>query len=106
MIEKVFQFTAMPEGKLIERVIDDENVVINHIILLPEDSLPEHYSNSNVYLIITKGELSISLGEQPTKQYPTGNMVHIPVNTKMRPHNRGSGVLEFFIVKAPHPDRG
>ncbi|MDN5277692.1 MAG: hypothetical protein PWR01_1657 [Clostridiales bacterium] len=50
MVEKKFVFQQV-DDKVIERIVDDENVNINHMILKKGDALPQHYSNSNVYMI-------------------------------------------------------
>ncbi|MBC7365008.1 MAG: hypothetical protein H5U07_10815, partial [Candidatus Aminicenantes bacterium] len=47
MIEKIYYFQPA-SAKLIERLIDDENLAINHIVLAQGDYVPEHFSNSNV----------------------------------------------------------
>ncbi|AOT68946.1 cupin domain-containing protein [Geosporobacter ferrireducens] len=103
MIEKKFSFTRGNE-KMIEKVISDENVMINHMVLPQGTGLPEHYSNSNVYMIIVRGQMSIKLGEQEVQIYDAGDIINIPFNIKMLVTNAHEDVLEFFVVKAPHPD--
>lgn len=40
---------------MIEKVIADENLHFNHIMILNKnEGLPEHFSNSNVYMIVVK----------------------------------------------------
>ncbi len=102
MIEKTYTFESS-EKKLIERIISDENVDINHVVLESKDSLPEHYSNSNVYLIILKGKLTISLNDSAKVVYASNQIINVPYNTKMHIANEEKSLLEFFIVKAPSP---
>jgi len=71
MFEKLYNFTIGDE-KNIERIIDDENLNINHMVLTKGTGLPEHYSNSNVYLIIVRGRMTIKLGEQEPAKYEGG----------------------------------
>lgn len=101
MIEKLYSYTKA-DAKVIEKLVGDDLVMINHVILAQDDALPEHYSDSNVYLIVAKGRLSIQLGDEPLAQY-TDTIVNIPYHTKMNISNKDAGLLEFFIVKAPHP---
>ena len=54
MIEQIFQM-AQNDKRTIEKVIADENVNFNHMILGKDEGLPEHFSNSNVYMTVIRG---------------------------------------------------
>ena len=77
MIEQSFKL-ARGNNKAIEKILFDENVHYLHIILNKTDGLPEHYSNSNVYMTVVRGILSIGLGDQETHEYEAGTMLKIP----------------------------
>ena len=102
MLESKQSF-AITDEKTIERLIDDENVNINHMVLNTGESLPEHYSNSNVYMIVVRGIISLQLDEQDTHRYPQGSIISIPFNIKMNVYNEQKETLEFFVVKSPCP---
>lgn len=103
MKSKIYHFSSQEE-KLIERIVDQKEVQINHIILPGGDKVPEHYSNSNVYLIVIRGRMSLTLkGEKG--EYAGGNIIQIPYQTRMLIENQGKETLEFFVVKAPHPEQ-
>lgn len=102
MIEKIYKFTQADE-KTIEKVIDDEHINLVHMILNKGESLAKHYSNSNIYMIITRGIMSIKLDDQDFNVHTSGNILNIPYNTHMDVTNKDEEVLEFFVVKAPHP---
>ena len=102
MIEKQYKFQETKD-KLIERIVDDENVNINHIVLPKGGALPEHYSNSNVYMIVISGKITLKLNDQDEHSYSSGSIINIPYNTKMNVSNQQDEVMEFFIVKAPSP---
>lgn len=102
MIEERYDFKIVNE-KLIERIVDDDNVAINHIILVKDTGLPEHFSNSNVYMIIVRGTMTICLNDEQPKTYEKGSILYIPYNTKMKVQNLDNEILEFFVVKAPNP---
>lgn len=102
MIEKKYLFNLNDE-KTIEKIVDDENVVINHMILTKDTGLPEHYSNSNVYMIITKGKMTAVLNDGEANIHEKGNILYIPFKTKMNIKNYHDEILEFFVVKAPNP---
>lgn len=102
MIEKQFSFKNA-DKKLVEKIIDDENININHMILPKGDAMPEHYSNSNVYMIVIRGNVTLGLGEQEEHIYPSGSIINVPYKTKMNIYNQDDEILEFFVVKAPSP---
>lgn len=102
MIETKYLYN-MSDKKIIERIVDDENINLNHMILFKNDSLPEHYSNSNVYMIVTRGEMTLQLNEQEKHYYSKGDIINIPYKTKMNVSNEQEEVLEFFVVKSPNP---
>ena len=102
MIEKLYNFTKT-DSKVVERLIEDDNVGINHMVLRKGEALPEHFSNSNVYMTVVRGTVSLKLGEQEEHGYSAGSIVNIPYNIKMNVSNKNDEVLEFFVVKAPSP---
>ena len=102
MIEKSFNL-AKGDGKVVEKVLFDENVHYLHMIFNQNEGLPEHFSNSTVYMTVIRGTLSIGLNEQQTHEYPSSTMLKIPFNTKMNVGNKHSEVLELIVVKAPAP---
>lgn len=104
MIEQVFHLTR-GDAKTIEKVVMDENLHYMHMILNKGEALPEHFSNSNVYMTVVRGTLAIGLGEQEDHVYPQGSLLKIPFNTKMNVRNLQEEVLEIIVVKAPAPKK-
>ncbi|PKL75710.1 MAG: hypothetical protein CVV27_13990 [Candidatus Melainabacteria bacterium HGW-Melainabacteria-1] len=102
MIEKSYAITKT-DTKTMEKIIDDERVNINHIVVPAGDAVKTHVSNSYVHQIIVRGTLSLSLEDGPFTDYPSGTIVAVPFNQKMVIENHGSEILEFFVVKAPNP---
>jgi quercetin dioxygenase-like cupin family protein len=102
MLEKVYNFST-DDAKHIEQLIDDDPVMINHIILPKGERLPEHYSNSNTYMVVIRGKLTLKLNEQEPHVYTSGKIVNIPYKIKMNVSNQNDQILEFFVVKAPNP---
>lgn len=101
-MEKVFKLTNSNE-KLVERILDNDEVMINHIILNKDDRMPIHNSNSNVYMVILKGTLSIKLNDNPLKKYENNTIVNIDPNITMDISNQENEQCEFLVVKAPSP---
>ena len=102
MVEQVYQLET-GDKKVVEKVIMDENIHYIHMVFNKEEGLPEHFSNSNVYMTVVRGTLSIGLNDQEVHQYDKGTLLKIPVNTKMNVKNLSKSVLELIVVKAPAP---
>ena len=102
MLEKTKQFTRTDE-KTIEQVIDQDVVMINHMVLPKGDALPEHNANSNVFMTVVRGTVTLQLGSQEAHTYVHGNIIEIPFGTRMNVSNQHDETLELFVVKAPGP---
>lgn len=102
MIEKVFNLYTGNDKK-IEKVVMDENLHYMHMVLNKDEGLPEHYTNSNVYMTVVRGILSIALEEQGIYEYGAGSLLLIPFKTKMNVKNFHNETLELIVVKAPAP---
>jgi quercetin dioxygenase-like cupin family protein len=102
MVEKVYELAATSE-KSVRRVVLDENLNYIHMVFPKGEGLPEHYANSNVYMTVVRGRLSIRLDDQEVHAYPAGTLLKIPVKTRMNVRNLDDAVLELIIVKAPAP---
>lgn len=102
MIEQVFKLADTDE-RAVEKIIADENIHYNHMVLQKGEGLPVHLSNSNVYMTVLRGTLSIALGEQPAADYPRLTLLKIPKGVRMDIKNLHDETLEFTVVKAPAP---
>ncbi|MGF7017890.1 quercetin dioxygenase-like cupin family protein [Lachnospiraceae bacterium PF1-21] len=101
-MEKLYSFKNSEE-KLIEKILDDDVVMINHMILNQGEALPEHDSNSNVYMMVIRGAVTLQLAENPEKQYEQGSIINIPGEVRMNVSNSQAEQLEIFVIKAPSP---
>lgn len=102
MIEQIFKLSRA-DNKAVEKVIFDENVHYLHMVFNKEEGLPEHFSNSNVYMTVIRGRLSIGLDDQEVHEYEAGTLLKIPFKTKMNVKNMYPETLELIVVKAPAP---
>lgn len=103
MIEQVFKYSTS-DDKIVEKIIMDENVNYIHMVFNNGQGMPEHFSNSNVYMNVIRGTLSLTLGEQEEQKYVKGSLLKIPIDIKMNVRNKNDETLELVIVKAPAPD--
>ena len=102
MVEQIFKLSR-GNDKAVEKVIFDENVHYLHMVFNKSEGLPEHLSNSNVYMTVIRGILSIGLNEQDIHEYESGTLLKIPFQTKMNVKNLHDETLELIVVKAPAP---
>ncbi len=102
MVEQIFNLSR-GNDKAVEKVIFDENVHYLHMVFNKNEGLPEHFSNSNVYMTVVRGILSIGLNEQNIHEYESGTLLKIPFQTKMNVKNLHDETLELIVVKAPAP---
>ena len=100
MVEQIFKLSVGDE-KAVEKVIFDENIHYLHMVFNKDEGLPEHFSNSNVYMTVIRGKLSIGLNEQEVHEYEAGTLLKIPFQTKMNVKNLHNETLELIVVKAP-----
>ncbi len=103
MVEQIFKLSIGNE-KAVEKVVFDDNLHYLHMVFNQSEGLPEHFSNSNVYMTVIRGKLSIELDNQEVHVYEAGTLLVIPINTKMNVKNLHSETLELIIVKAPAPN--
>lgn len=103
MTEQIFKISNGDE-KAVEKVIMDENIHYLHMVFNQNEGLPEHFSNSIVYMTVLRGKLSIGLNEQEIHAYEKGTVLKIPFQTKMNVKNLNSEMLELIVVKAPAPN--
>ncbi|HML49520.1 MAG TPA: cupin domain-containing protein [Clostridia bacterium] len=104
MVEQIFKLYGGNE-KAIEKILLDENLHYLHMVLGQGEGLPEHFSNSNVYMTVVRGKLSIGLDDQAVHAYEAGTLLKIPFQTKMNVKNLHGETLELIVVKAPAPGR-
>jgi quercetin dioxygenase-like cupin family protein len=102
MIEAEFSLAQGPE-RTVEKVIQDDNVDYIHMLFNKDEGLPLHYSNSNVYMTVLQGTLTIGLDEQEDHHYSAGTLLQIPYRIKMNVRNTHDELLELIVVKAPAP---
>ena len=102
MVEQIFELYA-GNKKAVEKVIFDDNIHYLHMLFNKDEGLPEHFSNSNVYMTVVRGKLSIGLDEQEIHEYESGTLLKIPFQTKMDVNNLHDETLELIVVKAPAP---
>ncbi len=99
-----YSFTTNREDKTIERIVSDDQVMINHVILPAGNTLPRHRTDANVYLILVAGRIRVKLEPDNITTYNSGDIIAIPHETEMEIEQDGSNTAAFFIIKSPNPN--
>ena len=102
MVEKSVAYTLTDE-KTIEKLIDEKDIAVNHMVLPMGTGLPEHFANAPVYMIVVRGHITLRLNGQDPHVYAAGRIVLIPNHTKMNVVNENADPAELFVIKAPGP---
>jgi quercetin dioxygenase-like cupin family protein len=105
MSEKTYNFTTESNERTVEKIVSTDDVQIIHMIFPKGEGTPKHYTNTNAHIMVVKGEMTLTLEDQEPKVYPAGTVIYLPFNTKMLAQNLTSDILEFFVIKAPHPSK-
>lgn len=104
MIENIHNLATGSE-KIIEKVVQEDNIHYIHMIFGKDEGLPVHNANSNVYMTVLRGTLTIILEDQSANKYQAPTLLEIPFKTKMDIKNRDDETLELIVVKAPAPGK-
>ena len=94
---------TMGDSKLFENLVDREQVMINHVVVPAGDGFEAHETDSNVYLHILRGTISLTFADGAVQDYAGGQVVEILHKTLMKIDNKASGPLEMIVIKAPNP---
>ena len=98
MIESIIPITAGKED-IFENLIKKDSLTINHVVVPPGKIFPAHMTESEVYIIITTGTLTVNLNSQPDHSYCKNNMVSIPKGVMSGISNEGDVPTELYVVK-------
>lgn len=97
-MEKVYGYTKTDQ-ETFENIFKDEKLLMNHVVVPSGKIFPKHPTDAIVYALITQGELSLTIEDQETKTYKAGQLVNIPKGLNSELGNRGSELLELFVIK-------
>lgn len=84
------------------KLIDEKCLLMMQAALKPAQSVPQHAANSNVHILVVKGEVVIDLNgvEILAKE---GSLVPIAYKTSMNVTNKSDRNASFLIIKTPNP---
>lgn len=90
------------QGMGTRKLVDNKHVMMMQIALKPGQSVPQHAANSNVNLLVVKGEVVINLNgvEHIAGE---GSLVPVAYKTPMSITNRSHSDATFLNIKTPSP---
>ena len=83
-------------------VINQPYLQIMQAALRPGQMVPQHNANSNVHLLVIRGQIVVDLAgkEFPLKE---GDILPVAYQTSMHIDNNSKENASFLIIKAPNP---
>jgi len=93
-----FQDEKMGSRKL----ADEKYLLLMQAALKPGQSVPQHNANSNVHILVVRGEVAINLdgAELLARE---GSLLPVSHQTAMNISNRSGQDASFLIIKTPNP---
>lgn len=85
-----------------KRLADAPEAQVNLVCLPPNQALPAHNANSNVRLLVLRGELSITL-EGQRSSLAFHEMAPVAFGTFMQIANETAEDAAFLVIKTPNP---
>jgi quercetin dioxygenase-like cupin family protein len=90
------------EGMGKRKVVGTRELLIIQIALKPGQSVPQHAANSNVHLLVIKGDISVDLSGEITYARE-GDVVPVEYKKIMKIANEGERDTTFLVLKTPNP---
>jgi quercetin dioxygenase-like cupin family protein len=85
------------------KVVDEKHLLVMQIALKPGQSVPQHNANSNVHLLVVRGDdLTVNLDGTDNK-VKEGDLLSVAYQTPMIIKNTGSVDATFLVFKTPNP---
>ncbi len=84
------------------KLVDEKHLLVMQIALKPGQSVPQHNANSNVHLLIIRGNLAVNLNGTD-QQGKEGDLLPVAYQTQMIIKNSGTRDATFLVLKTPNP---
>lgn len=103
MAAKLFNY-SLEQKDLFENILKDENIMLNHVVIESGKFFPKHPTDAHVYIIIVKGELSVTLNDDTKNIYKKGDVVEVEKGIESELGNESDDFTEAFVIKIGHED--
>ena len=95
---KIYEFTQT-EKDVLENVFKKEGILMNHVVIEPGKVFPKHPTDAEVYAIVLKGTLSITVEGHETQTIKFGQVVNIAEGTMSELGNKSDDLVELLVIK-------
>ncbi len=92
------------EGMGRRELVSEMPLLMMQVALKPGQSVPQHNANSNVHILVVKGEVVITL-EGKDIVAKEGALVPVAFKTPMSVANKSKDKASFLIIKTPNPSQ-
>ncbi|MFC1454330.1 cupin domain-containing protein [Verrucomicrobiota bacterium] len=86
------------------KLVSENYLLMMQVALKPGQSVPNHNANSNVHILIVKGEVVITLNGRDIDARE-GALVPVGFKTPMSVANKSKENASFLVIKTPNPNQ-
>ena len=83
-------------------LVGEDHLLMMQVALKPGDRIPDHHADSNVHILVLKGEVVVRLDGEDNAA-PAGSLVPVDKGTPMHIRNDAESSATFIVIKTPHP---
>ena len=83
-------------------LVHEKDLLLMQIALMPGQAVSAHKANSNVHLLLLRGQLTVDLAGQ-VHRLKTGDLLPVAYDTPMQIQNEQSENATFLVLKTPSP---
>lgn len=94
----IFEFT-LTEKEVLENVFKKADILMNHVVIEPGKVFPKHPTDADVYAIVLKGELSVTVEALETQIVKFGQVVNIAKGAMSELGNKSDALVELLVIK-------
>ncbi len=104
-MQNVFENIPYHDADLVRKaLVSSKDLLLMQVALKPGQSVPQHNANSNVHILVVKGEVVITLDGKDVVARE-GALVPVAFKTSMSVANKSQGNASFLIIKTPNPSQ-
>ncbi|MFH1037641.1 MAG: cupin domain-containing protein [PVC group bacterium] len=98
------EIPCQDEGVGKRKLVDEDYLLLMQAALKPGQMVPQHNANSNIHLLVVKGEVVVDLAGEKIRARE-GDLVPVANGTPMNIVNQSGEDATFLIIKTPHPEK-
>jgi quercetin dioxygenase-like cupin family protein len=88
-----------PTSHHVDNILYRDDIAILHEFLPKGAEVPPHVVPYGVFIMILKGSLKVTIGDQYRQSHPAGTVVEVPYATQAGVKNEDDETAEIFVIK-------